>query len=477
MNTAQNSPLAGTWDAVVVGHGFAGLTAALAYLEEARKRNTEARVAVLEQSSEEDRGGSTRWTTANISLTRDRRLRPFWGERVRETAGALANESYIEAFYDLVPGAVEWLENHGLSFTHRETLANSDGTWNLDGGGISLVNAFSTQILDAGGSIYYNVTARSLLRGEDGRIEGILVVDDAGRQVTMATGSVILASGGFEGNHEWLTRYIPSAYKLRTVSPGTQRNRGDGIRMALEVGAGTAGQFDGAHLEPCDARSDAVEPLVGTYRWGILVNRQGKRFIDEAADLIEIDFDTIANSILRTQGNIAYAINDAAQRRAVPYFDRYNLTDQPPVTADTIEELATALGLDPQALRQTVDEFNASIDPSGEFDPTSPLDGKKTRGTAVPRSNFANPLTEGPFTAWPVAAQICFTYGGLHVDGETHVLDVTGRPIPGLYAAGEIAGVFYEQYPAGTSGLRSMTFGKRAGEVALAESRVAVGAP
>jgi tricarballylate dehydrogenase len=472
MDTANPSPLAGHWDVVIVGHGFAGLSAAVSYLDRAGAAGISTRIAVLEQSSEEDRGGSTRWTTANISLTRDRRLRPFWGERVRATAGALANESYIEAFYDLVPGAIEWLESHGLSFTHRETLSNSDGSWNLDGGGISLVNAFSAQVVEAGGSIFYDTAARTLLRGEDGRIEGMVVVDAEGRQVTMFTNSVVLASGGFEGNHEWLTRYIPNAYKLRTVSPGTERNRGDGIRMAVDVGADTAGQFDGAHLEPCDPRSDAVEPLVGTYRWGVLVNRRAKRFIDEAADLIEIDFDTIANAILRGHDNLAYAINDSAQRRAVPHFDRYNLTDQEPVTANTIEELAIALGLDPEALRETVDQFNASIDTDGEFDPTVPLDGRRIRRSEVPRSNLANPLVEAPFMAWPVSAQICFTYGGLRVDGDTHVLDVLGRPIPGLYAAGEITGIFYEQYPAGTSGLRSMTFGRRAGEVALAEMPV-----
>jgi tricarballylate dehydrogenase len=286
----------------------------------------------------------------------------------------------------------------------------------------------------------------------------------------MRTDAVVLASGGFEGNHEWLTRYIPNAYRLRTVSPGTAGNKGAGIRMAVEIGADTAGQFDGAHLEPCDSRSDAVEPLVTTYRWGVLVNRHGRRFVDEAADVVEIDFDTIANIVLREQDNQAFAINDAAQRRAVPHFDRFNLTDQPPIVADTLAELARLLGIDPDTLCRTVEEFNAAIDFDGAFDPSVPLDGKRTVGLVPPRSNCASPLVEGPFAAWPVSAQICFTYGGLHVDGDAHVLDASGHPIPGVFAAGEIAGVFYQQYPSGTSGLRSMTFGRRAGSVALAES-------
>jgi tricarballylate dehydrogenase len=474
MNTTidTGTPLAGPWDAIVVGHGFSGLCAALAYLETARREDRTGRVAVLEQSSFEDRGGSTRWTTANLSLTRDRKLRPFWGERVRQTAGVLANNHYIDAFYRLVPDTLDWLELNGISIAHRETPANEEGAWNVVGGGASLINSFPQKIADAGGSIFYDITARTLLRDDTGRVSGLVVTDAHGRSITMKTDAVVLASGGFEGNHEMLTRYIPNAYRLKAVSPGTQRNRGDGIRMAVEIGAGTAGQFDGAHIEPCDPRSDAVEPLVTTYRWGILVNRDAERFIDEAADLFEIDFDTIANTILREQGNLVYAINDSAQRRAVPHFDRYNVTDQPPITADTLEELAVLIGLDPLALRRTVDEFNASIDPDREFDAGVPLDGKHTTGLLPQRSNSAAPLNEGPFLAWPVSGQICFTYGGLSVDGDARVLDTAGRPIAGLYAAGEIAGIFYEQYPAGTSGLRSMTFGRQAGIVA-AEQRLA----
>jgi tricarballylate dehydrogenase len=109
----------GPWDAIVVGHGFSGLTSAAAYLEAARAEGRTARVAVLERTDEENSGGSTRWTTAFLSLTSDRKLRPFWGQKVRETAGHLANESYIEAFYNLVPETLEWLGEHGVTLTHR----------------------------------------------------------------------------------------------------------------------------------------------------------------------------------------------------------------------------------------------------------------------------------------------------------------------------------------------------------------------
>ncbi|MDQ0691321.1 FAD-binding protein [Arthrobacter sp. W4I7] len=466
--TAITSILRGPWDVVIVGHGFSGLTAGLAHVEAAIEAGRTPRVAVLERASYEDRGGSTRWTTAWLSLTRDRKLRPFLGERIRQNAGHLANTSYIDAFYELVPETLEWLEQHGVTLTHFE-VGTEDGAWRIDGGGATIVNSFPQKIVDHGGAVFYNTSARRLIRSESGRVAGLEVQAEDGTIVTMETSAVILASGGFEGNPEWLTRYIPDAYKLKTVSPGTRGNRGDGIRMATEVGADTAGQFDGAHIEPCDSRSDGVEPLVTTYRYGILVNQAGKRFIDEAGDIVEIDFDTVANAIFREQNNIAYGINDAAQRRTIAGFDYMNLTEQEPISADTIEELAEKLGIDPHRLRATVEEYNGAIDDEGDYQPNGPLDGKHTTGITPSRSNYASPIAEAPFIAWPISGQICFTYGGLRVDGETHVLDAEGRPIEGLHAAGEIAGVFYNQYPAGTSGLRSMTFGRKAGLVSAAE--------
>jgi tricarballylate dehydrogenase len=335
--------------------------------------------------------------------------------------------------------------------------------WSVHGGGASVVETFPDQIRAAGGQIFYDTTALALVRGDDGGIVGIDVRDVRGATVRMDTRAVILASGGFEGNAEWLTRYIPGAYKLRTVSPGTRNNRGDGIRMAVEAGADTAGQFDGAHVEPCDPRSDAVEPMVPAYWWGILINREGDRFMDEAADLQMIHFDTVGNTILRTQGNLAFAIVSDPQSKLIVRIPGVHQTEVNPIEAETIEELAQKLGVAPDRLRRTVDEFNAATpDPVG-FDPAALLDGLGTSGVFPPKSNFATALTEGPFRAWPVSGQICFTYGGLRVDGDAHVLDLFGQPIPGLYAAGEIAGIFYEQYPAGTSGLRSMTFGRWAG--------------
>jgi tricarballylate dehydrogenase len=463
--------LSGTFDLVVIGHGFGGLTSALAYAQSVRDAGRTPRIAVLEKSSYDDRGGSTRWTGAYLSLTPERTLRPFWGERVRETAGVLANEEYIDAFYRLVPETLDWLDQNGITVNHFNPTTLEAGAWCVDGGGKAVVDGLPPLIAALGGKFFYDTTARRLVTSDDGRVAGVEVVDANGRTRVVEAGAVVLANGGFEGNHEWLTRYIPNAYKLRTVSPGTSGNKGDGIRMAVDIGADTAGQFDGAHVEPCDPRIDDIEPLVMTWRWGILVNQQGERFMDESGDLGEIQFDLVGNVILREQDNFAWTINDSAQRRNVPGFDFQNPRAVEPIVADTIEELAEKLGIEPARLRDTVDRFNAAIevDPPS-YNPSASFDGYGTKGLTPPKSNSATRLLEAPFYAWPTHGRICFTYGGLRVDGDAHVLDTTGKPIPGLYAAGEIAGIFYANYPAGTSGLRSMTFGRRAGIVSAAET-------
>jgi tricarballylate dehydrogenase len=140
-----------------------------------------------------------------------------------------------------------------------------------------------------------------------------------------------------------LARYIPRGHVLKTVSKGTENNRGEGIRMAVDIGAATADQFDGAHVEPCDPRSDKTEPAIFSWYFGILVNRQGDRFMDESCHTTDIQFDMVGNTIHREQDGLAYAITDAGTRRAVSYLDDFNWTDQSPIVAGSLDELAELL--------------------------------------------------------------------------------------------------------------------------------------
>jgi tricarballylate dehydrogenase len=464
-SSSNSLSIEGPWDVVVVGHGAAGLTAALSYLENYPPQ-THPRIAVLDKAAVESRGGSTAWTTSQIRLNDDDVLDPTWADIVHETAGHLANRDYIEAFYENAGDTLSWLRRHGVQFLKFPVPIPIDFTksaWCTMGGGRAIVDTLAPIIADRGATIFYETTAVRLSTDDCGAICGLVVRDAQGAQRTMTTRAVVLASGGFEANPEMLSRYIPNAHTLKLVSPGTQSNTGEGIRMAVDIGADTAGQFDRAHMEPVDPRSSNMEALVSSWLFGILVNEQGERFMDEAERSYDLQFDVVANTIFSEQNGRAYSIIDAGVRARVPLFDVLNLSEQPPIRADSPEELADKLGIPREKLRRTIEAYNAASS-DVEFDP-SRFDGKATVGLEPAKSHWAEPLVTPPYEAMPVEPHICFTFGGLRVDAESRVIGIDGRPMRGLYAAGEITGVFYGLYPSGTSVLRSLTFGRVAGRV------------
>jgi tricarballylate dehydrogenase len=276
----------------------------------------------------------------------------------------------------------------------------------------------------------------------------------------------VIASGGFEGNPEMMTRYIgPTARYLRPVARGGYYNRGEGIRLALELGAAPAGDFSSFHAEPLDPRSPAPEALVMNFPYGLLVNRQGRRFTDEAPGPVDVHYDHIARAIKDEPDGIAWVVFD--QRiHDVPNWKRSIRTDQPPIQADSIAALAQACGISVAGLERTVQAYNAACG-AGEFSPLRP-DGLAAQGLEPPKSHWARPIDQSPYLAYPIMAGICFTYGGIKTDSQARVVDADGRPVPGLYAAGEATGLYYQVYTGATSVLRGAVFGKIAGEQAAA---------
>jgi tricarballylate dehydrogenase len=267
-----------------------------------------------------------------------------------------------------------------------------------------------------------------------------------------------------------LTQYLgPNACDLPVIAPGPGNNRGEGIRMAIEIGADTAGQFDMFHGEPVDPRATKPDPVIYPYPYGIVVNGRAQRFFDEGRNSFDSTFEQLGYEIWRNQGQSAFFIGDETETTlAVEHVTDVIFTDQPPVTAGTIAELAVALGLDPASLEQTVAAYNAAIGP-GEYNPYV-FDGKSTVGLAPPKSNWAFPLDSPPYFAYPLTCAITFTFGGIRTDSSARVVSAAGTPIPGLYAAGEVTGLYYHEYPAGTSVLRAVTFGRIAGAHAAGEA-------
>jgi tricarballylate dehydrogenase len=274
-------------------------------------------------------------------------------------------------------------------------------------------------------------------------------------------GQVVLACGGFEGNPEMLTRYLgPRSVFLRPICKGANFNRGEGIEMALEIGAAMSGDFGSYHAEPIDPRSGVSEPSVFVFPYGILVNKDGNRFTDEAPGTVDAHYERITRRIYEQRDGMAYVILDARHRRVANY--RLSIrTDQPPIEAGDLAALAAKLGLPAERLVATVAEYNAACVP-GHYRPLE-IDGVATRGLQPAKSNWALPIDEPPFHAYPIISANVFTFGGVKVDAQARVLNTEGEPILGLYAAGEIIGTYWGNYTGATSVLKGLVFGRLAG--------------
>jgi tricarballylate dehydrogenase len=466
------------YDLVVVGCGAAGLATAVSFLEESERNGRDGRIAVVEVAAREERGGATRWTNANLRLTSDERLDPTWVSTVQELSGGLADLAYCQMLEREVPATVEFLRDHKVEVLHRE-LVGATFAWGTseagppnvaypNGGGHAIVDAFAARVEEfSGAEILYQTEAVRLSVTDEGRVDGVVVRGQDGLLRTLRAENVMLASGGFEGNPEMLTRYLGlPACDLKLIAPGVGFNRGQGITMAMDIGAGTAGQFDMIHSEAVDARTQRADAVIYAHTAGIVVNQDSDRFFDEGQGGVDEEMEMLAFEIFKSQDQTAFFIFDQtiADKTVTMWFD----TDKEPLKANTIEDLAGLLGLEPEKLRATVDEFNAACSDDA-FD-LEVFDGKHTKGLVPPKSNWANPIDSPPYFAYPLTTAITFTYGGLKVDTSARVLTDYGVPIPGLHAAGEITGLFYHEYPGAVSVLRSLTFGRLAGTRLAKES-------
>lgn len=472
-------------DVLVVGSGIAGLSAAVT----ARQRG--AGVRVLERAPPEDRGGNTRWTEAFLRLKSEDAVSDDFEshfarhaghhldpELVAETAGDFASRSpiartlgftdpdLIARFATEAPAAVAWLKTFGVRFDFLPMYFITTSTTRLGtvGGGRAMVEALGAHADANGVTTHYRTTARSLIQDASGAVVGVEAVAEGNRPMRFRARSVVLACGGFEGNPEMLARYLGTQSRyIRPVARGGYYNRGEGLSMALAIGAAPSGDWTRFHAEPLDPRSGAPEPVVMVFNYGILVDRHGRRFIDEAPSSADATYEAVTRIIGEQPDGIAWLILDARIDRIVNW-QRAVRSDQPPIEAQSLPELANKIEVPADELASTVAAFNAATSPTAaEFQSDRP-DGIATRPGFNPRkSNWAYPLERPPWRAYPIICGNCFTFGGLKVDPETRVLNMDGEAIPGLYAAGETIGLYWGTYTGATSVLRGAVFGRIAG--------------
>jgi tricarballylate dehydrogenase len=446
---------------VVIGMGAAGLSAAVSFVDSAPG----ARVAILERAPREERGGATRYTSAWLRVNENLELDPGFVSLMESLSGGQADPDYCRTLEREARATLDFLHEHGVEVTWATSPfpnRHTGGGATPVGGGAGIVEGLAGVLEHTDGvELVYETEAVRLSVAEDGCVDGVIVRGRDGLLRKLEARAVVIASGGFEGSTEMLSEHLGErAADLPLIAPGLANNRGEGIRMAIEAGADTAGQFDMFHAEPVDPRASKPDPVFFPYVCGIVVNGHGERFFDEGRDGFDATFESLGYEIWRHQKQTAFFVGDQTTL-AIAGFDSLVLTDVPPFTAPTIGELATQLGLHPGALERTVTEYNAAAGPE-PFDPYV-FDGKSTRGLTPPKSNWAFPLDSPPYFSYPLTCAITFTFGGIRTDTSARVVTPGGTPIPGLYAAGEVTGLYYRQYPAGTSVLRSLTFGRLAG--------------
>jgi tricarballylate dehydrogenase len=286
--------------------------------------------------------------------------------------------------------------------------------------------------------------------------------------------SVVLACGGFEANPEMRTRYLGHGWELCKVR-GSRFNQGDGLRMALDIGAASYGNWSGCHATGWDLNAPEFGDVsVGdqfqkhSYIFGILVNANGKRFVDEGLDFHSFTYAKYGGEVLKQPGQFAWQVFDSKVTKLLR--SEYRIRMMTKVSANSLEELAGKLeGVDPKAFLETVRAYNAAVMKDVPFDHTV-KDGKGTVGIDPPKSNWAQAIDTPPFDAYATTCGITFTFGGLRIEPSSgQVLDVTLTPIPGLFCAGEmVGGLFYFNYPSGTGLVSGALFGRVAGAGAAA---------
>ena len=484
------------YDVIVVGKGNAALCAALA----AKEQN--ASVAMLEAASEEEHGGNSRFAGGVMrfaygSVEDLRRVTDISDqEAANSDFGTNTREEYLDVLYRLtsyrtdpdlseilVNGSLDtmaWLRSKGARFIlnhgRQSGMVNGKRKYfgnmpiEVNGGGAGLVQYLDAAAVKAGIEVHYDTRASSLVYDGE-RVLGVRA-NQKGKAVEFRAGAVVLACGGFEANPEMRTRYLGPGWELAKVR-GSRFNVGDGLKMALEIGACPYGNWSGCHATGWDRYAPEFGDVnVGdqfqkhSYIFGLLINSEGRRFVDEGVDFHSFTYAKYGGEVLKQPGQFAWQVFDSKVKHLLR--SEYRIKFVTKVSAGTLEELAPQLeGVDAAQFLKTVREYNAAVRKDVAFDHTV-KDGKCTTGIEPPKTNWAQALDTPPFDAYATTCGITFTFGGLRIAKETgQVLDVHFHPIPGLYTAGEmVGGLFYFNYPSGTGLVSGAVFGRIAGTAA-----------
>ena len=485
------------YDVIVVGAGNAAFSAAVSAQENGAKR-----VLVLEKAPKEKRGGNTHFSGAVFRFIYDdvseldrfvpnaerdypgfhKGVQPYPGEAfhadlmrvTQDRSDPELSKLLIENSYDTMC----WLQERGrmefeLAVSVMGVRVGNEVKWPRGAmirtvhEGVGLSKTWFDTAEKTGIEIRYESGARALTQAESGRVNGVVVQGPNGIE-TIHAKAVVLGCGGFETNPAWRRLYLGDPWDHAKVR-GSNFNYGEGLRMALDIGAMPWGHWGGCHATPINAEAPdyGVQHLTDktnrlSYFLGVMINIDGRRWIDEGADINSFTYAKYGGLILKQPRSLVYQIFDSKVLSLLE--PRYSTSE--PFRSDTLEGLVKQLKVDHAQAMKTLAEYNAACGHGGPFNPAV-LDGVHTEGIDPPKTNWAQKLDTPPYVAYPVTGGITFTFGGVKVNADAQVVATDWKPISGLYACGEmVGGLFHYNYPLGTGLMSGAVFGRIAGRSA-----------
>ncbi|MCZ9880320.1 FAD-dependent oxidoreductase [Arthrobacter sp. B2a2-09] len=454
-----------TYDLIVVGSGIAGQTAATSAAEAGLK------VVLLEKTA--SLGGSSAMSGGWFAFTGTEEQEAEGIEDSPELflrdmleVGQYHNDrSLLQAYLTHQQETYRWLKQHGVEFREVEISSGQSARRSHNSVIKEVLASLHRDFTAAGGQTLLNHRAVRLVQDDSGRVMGVITQSEQSEEQFTAAGGVILATGGFSRGTELLKTFAPE--QLSAIPYGGKGNTGDGLRMAWKLGAGMADMsfVSGTYGSHPDTGEEFHELLTAYYMGAVIVNKHGRRFVDESQD-----YKTLGRVVLDQPEGLGFEIFDARVRakshRGIPLKDIDTLEDIGHVyKADTLEELAEITGIDSVVLAETIRQYNAAI--AGE------------QADELGRSSLCHgvgellPIDQAPFYAYPAKSLMTTTYCGVTITDRGQVRDVDGEVIDGLYAIGEVTGGFHgAAYMTGTSLGKGAVFGRIAAE--HASSRIGV---
>lgn len=464
MTTQPVEFLQKSYDVLVIGGGNAALCAAIG------ARREGASVLVLEAASEFYRGGNTRHTrnmrcahdAATDTLTGPYPEEELWEDLRRVTEGQ-TDEQLARYMISESKDVLVWIAEQGVRFQPSLGGTLSLGRTNsfFLGGGRAMLNALYRTAGRLGVEVMYEAEVIDL-DVRDGHFAAA-VFKNGGTIKAVKAATMVAACGGFEANIPWMKEYWGEAAENFLIR-GTSNNRGTVLRLLLDKKVQPIGEPTQCHAVAIDARAPKYDGGIVTRLdcivFGIVVNKNARRFYDEGEDLWPKRYAIWGRLIAGEPDQIAYIVFDSKS------LSLFMPSVYPPITASTVIELGNALGIDGTALDTTVHEFNGHIVP-GKFDYTV-LDDCRTSGLNPSKSHWARPIDTAPYYAYPVRPGITFTYLGVRVNREARVLMADGSTSANMFAAGEImsGNVLGKGYAAGIGMTIGSVFGRIAGREA-----------